>query len=316
MKKFFLYHHAGLWLFLALLASSMSRLFYRLVSLHLSSITSQQLLGAQCFWGMLVLGLYLHFQKQPLFMKQGWHWQLLRAAVAVVAYIFLLESLRLFPLYIATLVGLSTVLLTTVGSIIFLEKSWPPQEVLWGSALGLLGGALTLKGWSIPLPQSYCLLFPVAASILFSTSSLILKKTLSDQQKGHPLSLLFSLLLCMGLLLLPCYDSLQQWCSVMMMPHSWALAALYLISQGLTTLAYQKTDLSLIGPIKLVRLPLAAFWDYTVFSCVLTATDLFAAGLIFLGVVVSKWRSGIQSNHKKRSEPFVVPVAAHTTGLS
>ena len=300
---------------LSLLASSMSRLCYRLVALQSLSGQPEQLLGAQSLIGAGVVGIVLLISKQPLLPPQGLRLQALRAFIAVIAYHFLLRSLAHFPLYVGTLIGLSTVFLTTLGSIIFLEKRRPPKAVLCGCALGLCGGALSLK--SVPhIGKEVMFIAPVMASILFSASSLILKKTLSLQKKNQPLQHLFSLLLMMSIILIPSYHSTEQWVHVLTLPESWVLTALYLISQGCYIASYQQADLSLISPVKFFKIPLAAFWDYTVFHRPLTLADLLAASFILLGVVVSKPRSKDYYAYKKKPLNLSELRPTHTTGLS
>lgn len=300
---------------LSLFASSMSRLCYRLVALQSLSGQPEQLLGAQSLIGTCVVGMVLLIRKQPLLPTQGRCLQALRALIAVIAYHFLLISLAHYPLYVGTLIGLSTVFLTTLGSIVFFEKRPPPKAVLWGCFLGLCGGALSLKSVSY-IGKEGIFIAPVMASILFSASSLILKKTLSLQKENQPLQHLFSLLLMMSIILIPSYHSTEEWAHILILPESWALASLYLISQGCYIASYQQADLSLISPVKFFKIPLAAFWDYTVFHRPLTLADLLAATLVFLGALVSKPRSEHYCSYKKKPPAPLELRPTHTTGLS
>lgn len=302
-------------MFVSLLSSSMSRALFRFVALERSPYTPEQLLAAQCLVGTVMLFIFLKVRKQEFISTTALGLQMLRALIAVIAYHFLLISLKLFPLYISTLIGLSTVFFTTLGSVIFIEHQWPARNIMLGSVLGVVGSLLSLQRLS-EVRHYHDISAPIWAAVLFTLSSLILKRILLQTQKEAPLQHLFSLLLFMSLFLLPSFHSLTTLVEIVSLPSTLFLAILYLLSQGTYIAAYQKAALSSLSAMKFLKIPLAAFWDYTAFGHGLSYSDMAAAGLISVGILLSK-PSALQAPFYKKTDrrPQVLGVN-HTRVLS
>lgn len=299
----------------SILASSLSRGLFRFCLAEHDGYNPLHLLAGQSFLGAMLLGCYLVLGKKPLFPSVALPGQIARAFVAVIAYDLLLHSLKLFPLYITTLIGLSTILLTTVASIILFEKKIPALSLIMGLGSAVLGAMISVKSGDNPV-QTGIILFPILATVLFSISSLLLKKMLIQTRRDESLQQLFSLLCFMSLFLLPSFSSLGQITAVLCWQPVWLLTLLYVLSQGCYIAAYYYAPLSELSAIKFFKIPLAAVLDYAVFARSLNRDDLIATFFILLGIVLSKRGSSKGVARKKKAPRFAMPTLSHTKVLS
>lgn len=300
------------WVILSCLLGSLHQVYYRWAC-QIDYVAPWGLIYGQALFSCVLLGCGRAFHAAPSssslknlpFLDRFFTY---RAILALCGQICFIEAIRTMPLLIWTLSASMGMAITSIGSMIFFEKSVNVRRCV---ALMLAGLGMQ---WAHPMSLDAGIsAYAMMATLCFSLSSLCTKALTFFHTPFH---IVYDLSWRMALgsaLLLAMYDpgALVFYGNFSYALLCLGLACVYCTLHLCMTKSYQESDLSVITLTKTLKVPMAALVDLSCYGRIASVHECVGSVLIMCAIMFHEWGENIEKSLKRLKR-----LTVHTKGLS
>lgn len=242
------------------------------------SLHSFQIIFFQNFFSLLLLMPWIVRFWHPLRVSQSKKTHALRSLLGILGNLLWFKGLRVLPLAEVTAIGLTNVMFVSLGSCLFFKEQFKVGKI-FALCLGFSGAFCMLFESLNGDHFNRNVLFPLASTILFAWSSLMIPTV---KNKDFPIVTVIFLMFFM--IPFSFFGALPFWqpVSLNLVPYLIGIGGFYTLGHFCLTKAFTTAEAGFVTSFNFMRLPFSALLGWVFFQEVPNLWTFWGSCLIFI----------------------------------